>query len=379
MVSIAQERVGKGPTPPYVASTLLVLSQSFSRVCCLSLFPMGKSANKKNTKKRKLDDKAHYCCMSASQRAAQYPGVMEARGDTMWCIHCEVPVQHSHPNTHIKSGKHQRKSNSPSKPDFGAAEGTPPSSDATIEEPVHTFASTSDRTVIIDAINEDVIAALLGAGIPLEKIDHPSFRGVLRTYTTVEGCIREASNLRKKANLQPLYDTHLAAIRRRLHRPRLKYVPHAWLSFDERTDDFGNAIVDVILGVGRECFVIETATLECKGPNLGVEHSELVSVLVDTLGRLGISPQDIGFFITDGASVVKAAITAALPVFLAAIQVICLAHTLNNCAKAMLGAAGFQMVSNFYTSARSFVNAKLHAARRRRWYAFLKARGTVGH
>ena len=77
MVSIAQERVGKGPTPPYLPSTLLVLSQSFSRVCCLSLFPMGKSANKKNTKKRKLDDKAHYCCMSASQRAAQYPGVME--------------------------------------------------------------------------------------------------------------------------------------------------------------------------------------------------------------------------------------------------------------------------------------------------------------
>ena len=42
-----------------------------------------------------------------------------------------------------------------------------------------------------------------------------------------------------------------------------------------------------------------------------MEHSELVSVLV-ALGRLGISPQDIGFFITDGASVVKAAITAGL-------------------------------------------------------------------
>ena len=232
-------RKGRKRTNATISSIHIACVVTVIFPCLLSFFvPDGKSANKKNTKKRKLDDKAHYCCMSASQRAARYPGVMEARGDTMWCIHCEVPVQHSHPNfanTHIKSGKHQRKSNSPSKPDFGAAEGTPPSSDATIEEPVHTSASTSDRTVIIDAINEDVMAALLGAGIPLEKIDHPSFRGFLRKYTTVEGCIREASNLRKKANLQPLYDTHLAAIRRRLHRPRLKYVPHAWLSFDEWT------------------------------------------------------------------------------------------------------------------------------------------------
>ena len=41
-----------------------------------------------------------------------------------------------------------------------------------------------------DLVNEHLMAALLGAEIPLEKIDHPSLRGVWRKYTCIEGSLR---------------------------------------------------------------------------------------------------------------------------------------------------------------------------------------------
>ena len=51
----------KGSTPPHLPSTLHVLSQSFSRHCCLSLVLMGKQGKqtaKNNTKKPKVDGPA---------------------------------------------------------------------------------------------------------------------------------------------------------------------------------------------------------------------------------------------------------------------------------------------------------------------------------
>ena len=40
-------------------------------------------------------------------------------------------------------------------------------------------------------------ASLLGVGIPIENIDHPSLQGFLRKYTTMEWSIRDTSALWK--------------------------------------------------------------------------------------------------------------------------------------------------------------------------------------
>ena len=125
------------------------------------------------------------------------------------------------------------------------------------------------RPEIIANINADATAAFLGCGIPLEKLDHPSMRGFLKKYTQIEDCLSGASTLRKDNNILLVYGEHSRAIRRRLTRDGLRGVPHAWLSFDEWTDDYGNAIVDILVGHGSNGYVVETATLQCMGPNSG--------------------------------------------------------------------------------------------------------------
>ena len=47
------------------------------------------------------------------------------------------------------------------------------------------------------SVNADITAAFLGAGIPLEKLDHPSMKGFLKKYSTVHGTIRDAHTLRQ--------------------------------------------------------------------------------------------------------------------------------------------------------------------------------------
>ena len=144
----------------------------------------------------------------------------------------------------------------------------------------------------------------------------------------------------------------------------MKGTPHIWVSFDEWTDSVGNTVVDILVGVGNQSYVVQTVTLECLGPNMGVEHTEFVAALIDTLGRLGLATSDIGFYIFDGASVVGAAVRAALPFFPNAKHVVCVGHRLNNRAKALLTAPGFKAVTEFYETARAYVHAKKHSAKK---------------
>ena len=94
-------------------------------------------------------------------------------------------------------------------------------------------------------------------------------RGFLKKYTQIEGCLSGASTLRKDNNILLVYGEHSRDIRRRLTREGLRGVPHAWLSFDEWADDYGHAIVDTFVGHGSDGYVVETATLQCMGANLG--------------------------------------------------------------------------------------------------------------
>ena len=72
------------------------------------------------------------------------------------------------------------------------------------------------------------------------------------------------------------------------------------------------------------------------GPNLGVEHTALAQVIINTVQKeLGADLNDVIAFVSDGASVLKAAFDNELQrLFKQARWVRCLSHGLNNVAKA---------------------------------------------
>ena len=84
-------------------------------------------------------------------------------------------------------------------------------------------------------------------------------------------------------------------------------------------------------------YVVATVELVCKGPNNGVEHSELGSAVVKVLTHMGVDPGDVYAFSSDRASVLRKAYDDILkPVCPKAVWVSCLSHGLNNVAKSII-------------------------------------------
>ena len=77
------------------------------------------------------------------------------------------------------------------------------------------------------------------------------------------------------------------------------------------------------------------------------------AAVVDALAVSGLSSHDIGFFTMDGGSTV----CGAIPLLPDARHIVCLAHTLNKCAKAMFHAPGFKAAMEFYEIALTFAHA----------------------
>ena len=77
----------------------------------------------------------------------------------------------------------------------------------------------------------------------------------------------------------------------------------------------------------------------CRGPNDGVEHKELAEKVSDLLRQLGVRAKDVVGFVSDSASVLKAAYTHHLKdLFPNAPHILCAAHTLNGVGGAMIQA-----------------------------------------
>ena len=108
---------------------------------------------------------------------------------------------------------------------------------------------------------------------------------------------------------------------------------------------------------------------------IGVEHTEFDCTVFDALGRLGLAASEIAAFVGHGASVVAAIVRSVSELSPKARVIVCLAHTLNSIAKTILNTPGLKKVSDLYIFARAYINPKLHAARRCRWFAFLAANG----
>ena len=121
-----------------------------------------------------------------------------------------------------------------------------------------------------------------------------------------------------------------------------------WFATDEWTDTQGHAIINVLLGCNADIFVVATLQLECKGPNLGVENSEVGAAIVDTIGKMGVQLADVIAFVTDSASVLKKAFEDHLrPLCPNAQWVPCTSHSLNNVAKSILSGLDVQLTQIF--------------------------------
>ena len=136
---------------------------------------------------------------------------------------------------------------------------------------------------------------------PVEKLNHKIFRAFLRKYTTVEGCLSELGGEFPKHNCVRLQDGH-----HRIIAQKLRGEPVV-LMFDEWTDERGVAVLGVVAQCRKLKFCIDVKFLEGKGPNNGVEHTEVASAMIAALATVSIHPDQVQFCIMDEGSVMVAA------------------------------------------------------------------------
>jgi len=97
----------------------------------------------------------------------------------MWCSKCGVPINVEHKNfgvKHLESVKHKKAKSSGQRP-FGAAEPRVDESPVLVEKKQQPLASVFNKMNTENNITSDFAAVFGHAGIPLEKLDHPSIKG----------------------------------------------------------------------------------------------------------------------------------------------------------------------------------------------------------
>ena len=206
--------------------------------------------DKKKGKKRKWNRGR---TMTPGKRARQFPGVMEVRGESMWCIACDCEVKFKEKNTaatHCNSEKHkanvQKKKHAVYQPgpNAGLVFSSPAESSNVVHgqagmsnfvSPPHFFhagtqAQKQQPTVVPKTqlslkeqfdgqkenqkVADDFLAAFLQAGIPVNKLTHPSMLGLFKKYTKVAGCIPKQSGLYQ--SVKRVGEVHLSAIRKQI-------------------------------------------------------------------------------------------------------------------------------------------------------------------
>ena len=112
-----------------------------------------------------------------------------------------------------------------------------------------------------------------------------------------------------------------------------------------------------------------------KEKNDAVTHTEIAREVNKAIMSMNIKADKVMVFVSDSASVLKAAFKHVLQgLYPHAIHVTCLSHSLNNVGKAMVGCLS-NIITQVFEWGPPLLHAKCHAARRRRWFAFLKSKG----
>lgn len=237
--------------------------------------------------------------MGPHARSAQFsPALFEVRRDDagverLWCVSCCEPIslavnsltfqgiycthQTKHQvDSHLISKRHLSSIELQKKRDVKRAERQ--REDAVKEEPLQrvstlrqpTFIQLCDNQKAKFAAQDDTVLALLGSGIPLEKLEHPMFKAWLKKHCKVSGCVGQLGGEFPKHNVLRLVDGQLAKLRQLLKNETLT------LMFDEWTDERGVAVLSLIVHLsGSLKYCIDVKFLEGFGPNCGVENQEM--------------------------------------------------------------------------------------------------------
>ena len=312
-------------------------------------------------------------------RARQFPDDFVIRGDSLWCVSCHKPVTHerkSSVDSHLSSAAHKQakaakppsvtqRSPSSTAPPLSSNAGTPvtPKNVPGQLKQADLKQMTSARLAINEA-RDDLVMAFTAAGIPIAKLEHPCIQGYLKKHTIDKGCY-----VKDDRTWQQCYPritvSHFESIRSILQKAKFLAV-----SFDEWTDSRGAAILHIIVHDCGASIMVDAVDLQCKGPNDGVEHTEVASAVNNSLAKVGAAPEQVYFFIFDEGSVMTSAFNELSRFYKKAKKHICVAHKLDG-AGAALTKNGFTDI-DLLLGSPSLLNHKYHAARRRRWFAHLR-------
>ena len=121
--------------------------------------------------------------------------------EVLWCGACGCPVSHTTKSTvqgHLHSKKYQAAVETMKKRERARverrleaeAEALPHKAAKKQPSLQSVVASCNDKNKAAD----DTVFAFTGAGIPLDKLDHPLVRAWLQNHTTIAGCLPQGSS-----------------------------------------------------------------------------------------------------------------------------------------------------------------------------------------
>jgi hypothetical protein len=178
----------------------------------------------------------------------------------------------------------------------------------------------------LDKFNADLCKAMIEADIPLNKLQHPSFKAFLEEYCKKK--IPGESSLRKNY-VVPIYEEKLAKIRNEIGSSNV------WVQIDETTDKTGRAVANVLVGVldpnkPTKSFLLTSEALEKTN---SATISQLFSRALLILWPSGIEYNRVLLFVTDAAAYMVKAAKALKVQFPHMIHATCVAHGLHRVAE----------------------------------------------
>ena len=228
----------------------------------------------------------------------------------------------------------------------------------------------TEAIVVKRDFQDDLVHMFLCAGIPFEKMDHKAFRSWLAKTTKSHGCIPAQSGDFPRQNVLRLYFEHMGAVKAIVADTDLA------LMFDEWTDGCGTATIAVLAFTAKTTVAIDVMFLEGHGPACGVEHTEIVAELVNTMSRLGIDTDRIKWVSCDEGSVMVAAYNNHLAALWRKSKLIlCMAHKLSHVGRNLQRHPDYACLADVLFAGAHLLSVPKNAARKRRWKAFLGKKG----
>ncbi|XP_003744201.1 uncharacterized protein LOC100902024 [Galendromus occidentalis] len=172
----------------------------------------------------------------------------------------------------------------------------------------------------------DLCRALLAADIPVYKLENPTLKNFLETYTT--RIIPNESTLRK-FYVHEIYEQKMAEIRESIGESAI------WISIDETTDFMGRSVAHVIIGALNNNAPGRPYIMNCEIVERTNAHTVATVFYksVEKLWQNEVRHEKVLLFVSDAAPYMIAAGKSLKVFFPNMIHVTCVAHALHRVAE----------------------------------------------